>query len=397
MPGKSHHQLFIVAAIIGLALNLRPAMASIGPLLDMIERTTGTSHTWSSLLTAVPVFVMGVCALGSNRMITLLGERKGVFMGIALIGLACAARYVLTGGTGLLLTAMVAGMGIALVQTLLPTFIKRRFVADAGRVFALYTTGIMAGAAIAAASAAGLASSLGHWSLALAIWAVPALLMLPCWSWATRVPAAVLSAAPVRSVAPAERAFWRNGRAWALLLFFGIGTGAYTLVLAWLPPFYTSLGWPASSAGLLLGGLTLVEVLAGLAVSCWIGRFPDRRKPLLMVLIALLSGLMCLLLAPLDLALLACILLGAGIGALFPLSLIVALDHLEEPAQAGMLLAFVQGGGYIIASFMPLIAGLLRDQFSSLDHAWQVMMVGVLLLMGLCLRFSPESYRRINC
>jgi CP family cyanate transporter-like MFS transporter len=194
----------------------------------------------------------------------------------------------------------------------------------------------------------------------------------------------------------APRSFWRNLRAWELMLFFGIGTGAYTLVLAWLPPFYTSLGWEPSAAGFLLSGLTLAEVMAGLAVSAWIGRFADRRKPLAAVLTMLICGLICLILAPLKLALLACLLLGIGIGALFPLSLIVAMDHLDDPAQAGMLAAFVQGGGYLIASFMPLLAGILRDRFASLTEAWIVMLAGAVVLLALALRFSPASYRRID-
>lgn len=395
MTAPAYRQIFAIIAIVGVALNLRPAMASIGPLLDMIERATGASHTWSSLLTTVPVFVMGVCTLAGKRINAWLTERSGITVGLVLIGMACAARYVLPQSGGLLLTAVMAGIGIALVQTLAPVFIKRCFVTEAGRVFALYTTGIMAGAAIAAASAAKVAAWL-DWTMALAAWAVPAFLVVPLWLWATRSTQAMQPALHTGSARPAGQAFWRNRRAWALMLFFGIGTGAYTLVLAWLPPFYTSLGWQPSSAGLLLGGLTLMEVLAGLAVSFWIGRFPDRRRPLFVVLVVLIAGLACLALAPLTLSLLACVLLGLSIGALFPLSLIVALDHLDEPVQAGMLLAFVQGGGYIIASFMPLIAGLLRDQFSSLTHAWWVMIVGALFLLGLCLRFSPASYQQIN-
>ncbi len=98
----------------------------------------------------------------------------------------------------------------------------------------------------------------------------------------------------------------------------------------------------------------------------------------------------------LKLALLACLLLGIGIGALFPLSLIVAMDHLDDPAQAGMLAAFVQGGGYLIASFMPLLAGILRDRFASLTEAWIVMLAGAVVLLALAMRFSPASYRRID-
>lgn len=386
--------LFAIVAIVAVALNLRPALAAIGPLLDMIQGATGATNTQASLLTTLPVFVMGVCALAGARISGWLNERIGIALGVALVAVACAARYAGTQTYGLLLTAVLAGVGIALVQTLLPAFIKRNFAHDMGRVFGLYTTGIMAGAAVAAASAAGLAGSFG-WPAALAFWSVPALLALPLWLKAAQGRADATS--PLhRTVRTAPRSFWRNLRAWELMLFFGIGTGAYTLVLAWLPPFYTSLGWEPSAAGFLLGGLTLAEVMAGLAVSAWIGRFADRRKPLAAVLTILICGLICLIVAPLKLALLACLLLGIGIGALFPLSLIVAMDHLDDPAQAGMLAAFVQGGGYLIASFMPLLAGVLRDRFASLTEAWIVMLAGAVVLLALALRFSPGSYRRID-
>ncbi|MEZ0287440.1 MAG: MFS transporter [Methylophilus sp.] len=393
MVNKRYVHVLIIIAIVGVALNLRPAIAAIGPLLDMIETDTGLSHTHSSLFTSLPVFVMGLCALFGRHVTGRLRERNGVALGVALIVVACWARAQATSSYGLLLTAVVAGIGIALAQTLLPAFIKRHFAAQAGSVFALYTTGIMAGAAIAASSVATIAGY-GRWPLALSIWAVPALLAFMLWLKATKGKAISTQAAP-SSRLPA-RNFWRNRRAWELMLFFGIGTGAYTLVLAWLPPFYTSLGWQPTAAGFLLGGLTLAEVIAGLAVSAWIGKFNDRRIPLFAVLLLLMAGLACLIVAPLSLALPASLLLGTGIGALFPLSLILTLDHIEDPAQAGLLTAFVQGGGYMIASGMPLLAGVLRDRFSDLTHAWIAMMVGAVLLLILCFRFSPASYRQID-
>lgn len=76
-----------------------------------------------------------------------------------------------------------------------------------------------------------------------------------------------------------------------------------------------------------------------------------------------------MIIMPLTLALPTMILLGLGIGALFPLSLIVTLDHADEPAIAGRLSAFVQGGGYIIASMMPFAAGWLRGHSDDLSQA----------------------------
>ena len=173
------------------------------------------------------------------------------------------------------------------------------------------------------------------------------------------------------------------------MLFFGVGTGAYTLVLAWLPPLYIQAGWYARSSGYMLAWLTLTEVVAGFAVSALIGKCPDRRVPLIAVLSLLLAGLLCLVFAPGTTPVVSTLLLGTGIGALFPLSLIVTFDHARTPAEAGKLLSRVQGGGYMIAALMPLIAGIVRDSAVSLTSAWLVMSAGVVLLIVIALKFKP--------
>jgi MFS transporter, CP family, cyanate transporter len=386
----------LVSAVIALALNLRPMMAGVGPLLDSIMAETGLDHASAGMLTALPVAVMGAGALLSGPLQRRGNERASIGLGIALIAFACATRAFWHDGTAMLITALLAGAGIALVQALIPTFIKRVNGSRAGAMMGIYTTAIMGGAAAAAALAAPLAEMF-RWSSALAIWALPASFAWVLWVTATRrtnSAHAPLIRAPRARLAGC--AIWRRWRAWELMLFFGVGTAAYTLVLAWLPPFYTQLGWSRAHAGYLLAGVTVAEVVAGLGVSAAIERMPDRRKPLLAALALLVGGLVCLLTAPLALAPVTCVLLGLGIGALFPLSLIVALDHSEDPVRAGELVAFVQGGGYLIASLMPLVAGALRDRFADLSDAWAIMLVGALLLCLLCTRFSPRSYARFS-
>ncbi|GAB1582915.1 hypothetical protein [Phyllobacterium phragmitis] len=63
---------------------------------------------------------------------------------------------------------------------MVPGVIKRWFGAGAGKAMGSYTTGIMGGAALAAATAAGLARA-GAWPFSLAIWCVPAGVALACW------------------------------------------------------------------------------------------------------------------------------------------------------------------------------------------------------------------------
>jgi CP family cyanate transporter-like MFS transporter len=338
----------------------------------------------------LPVLLMGIGAMSVRLLRKIVGEKFGIACGVILLAISCAGRIWFDTSIGLLMTATGAGMGISIVQALAPGFIKRNFALNTGLAIGLFSTGIVSGAALAAASAAGLADWLG-WEAALAFWAIPALLALAIWPFASRPAASEEKEAPV--VFPTRTpAFWRSPRSWSLLIFFGIGTGAFMLVMAWLPPFYVERGESPQTAGYLLASLTFVEALTALVLAAFIHRFPDRRGPLVTCLVLVLAGLACLLVQPITLAIPAIFLLGAGIGILFPLSIIVAIDHVKDPTIAGDFTAFVQGGGYIIASFVPLIAGALRDVFSDLTQAWMLMAIGIVGLIALALRYSPKSY-----
>lgn len=381
---RARSLFFVVITVMLLGLNLRPVLAGIGPLLSRIQADTGMGDTQAGLLTTLPVFAMGICALYGGWLQARVGEYRGIGIGIVGIAVASLLRCWLTGTAGLLLTAALAGIGIALIQALMPSFLRRSFSQQSSRLMGLYTTAIMAGAALAAASVSPLADVM-DWDGALAIWGGLATLAAMAWM-------ITVSLNPMPNNAPHTKAATTlsRSRAWALMIFFGIGTAAYTLVLAWLPPYYTQLGWSSAHSGLLLGGLTLTEVVAGLLVSWLINHVPDRRYLLLPVLLLLLLGMAGLTLAPLTLVLPIMVALGLGIGALFPLSLIIALDQVDDPRQAGALMGFVQGGGYLIASLMPLLAGFIRQHTSGLNQAWLIMAAGVVVLILMALRFGPR-------
>ena len=371
----------IIAFIVGL--NLRPILASVGPLFSVLQREAGLTATQFSLLTTLPVAMMGLAALCGPWLLARIGAVRGIMLGLFILLVACSLRGFSTSLTGLMGTALLGGASIGTIQALMPALIKKAYTQTASTIMSLFSTGIMAGAAVAAASAEPLFSWLTlKPALAMAgVLALLALLALMLWLPLVKQPQGEQTAH--------ESVTLSSSRTGLLLLFFGVGTGAYTLVLAWLPPLYIQAGWSARSSGYMLAWLTLTEVAAGFAVSALIGKFPDRRVPLITVLLLLLAGLLCLVFAPGTTPVLSTLLLGIGIGALFPLSLIVTFDHARTPAQAGKLLSKVQGGGYMIAALMPLVAGIVRDSSVSLTSAWLVMSAGVVLLIAIAFTFKP--------
>ncbi|GBH25592.1 MFS transporter [Burkholderia vietnamiensis] len=381
-----------LAAIVLVGLNLRPALAAIGPLLDMIQRATGIADGAASLLPTIPILLMGAGALGARPLQRAVGCAAGAWPGVVLIALACASRSGAQHAWLLLASAGCAGLGIAMVQALLPAFVKTHFPPRIGGAMGIYSTSPMGGAVLASA-VAPLAAPRRDWPMGLAGWAPPAAVAALVWPRASRggdVRGAATGLPHAAQLQPS-----RSPRAWRLALVFGIATGAYTLVLAWLPPYYRRLGWAPAAAGSLPGGGTVAEVVAGLAVSATIDRLPDRRPALYAAIAALLAGLLVMLAAPLTLALPAARLRGAGIGALFPLSLIVTVDHAPTPADAAALTGFVQGIGYLIAALFPFAAGVVREHLADLSPAWVAMACLCVVLFALAAGFAPQVARRV--
>ena len=87
--------------------------------------------------------------------------------------------------------------------------------------------------------------------------------------------------------------------------------------------------------------------------------------------------------------------LGLGLGGGFALFMLVALDHLPQPTQAGALNALMQGGGFILAALAPLVMAQLHQLSGSWLASWLYQAGVALLVTLLVLRFAPQHYARV--
>ncbi|MCV4284074.1 cyanate transporter [Pseudomonas capsici] len=386
---STSHAFWLMASVVLVALNLRPSMAAVGPLLSAIRGDIPLSFSLASLLTMLPVMAMGLGMFFGMRLARSLGEHRAIGLSLLVIGIASASRLFIDGAMELIVSAVLSGLGIAMIQALMPALIKTRFKDNMSLFMGLYVTSIMGGAALAASFSPFVLKQSGSWKVSLAIWGGLASLALVLWTLQR-------SAIPVVEAAPKGKtdSFSAKPRAWLLAVFFGLGTASYTCVLAWLAPYYVEKGWSEQDAGLVLGFLTAMEVLAGLAVPAMVNQTRDKRWALVALLLSIVAGFCGLILSFDHMPLLWPCLLGLGIGGLFPMSLIISMDHIDNPARAGALTAFVQGIGYLIAGLSPLLAGVIRDQSGGFEGAWWALTAVMVLMMGIVLRFNPQHYRQ---
>jgi CP family cyanate transporter-like MFS transporter len=401
-------------AIVAVGLTLRPTLTSISPLLPQIRAATGMTYPVAALLTSLPVLAMGAGAFAASGLTRRVGERRGVLLGLAALALACGVRFVADDTATMIATALASGIGIAIIQALLPGIVKANYsAARMTAMMGLYSAALMGGGGLGAAISPWAARDAGDWRVGLGIWLGVVCAAALAWWRAPLVRTAVTSATSPATTAkdlraasqaaservasaadgvPSMRDLLRKRRAWTLAVYFGLINCTYTTMVAWLPPFYQQHGMSATRSGALLAALTACQVVAALTLPWLARRRVDRRRWLTLALAATLGGLVGLALAPVTAAWAWIGAIGFGLGGTFSLGLVLALDHHTHPRHAAALAAFMQGVGFCIAALAPFVAGAVLDLTGSFTPSW-IGLIGLnVALIALTWRFDPAGY-----
>lgn len=360
-PGR---RTLLVAGMLLVALNLRAALASVGPLVDFVMDATGMSATAFGSLTTLPLLAFGVISPLAPSVIRRLGLGAALIVALLLILLGTATRP-LAGATLLFLGTGALGVGVALGNVLMPALVKRHFAERSGSMTSLYSSMMGVGATIAAASAVPLAHAVG-WRNALAVWALPAALALAFW-----LP-------HIRSGRPPDARAGSTGAAgtllgsplaWQVALFMGFQSFTFYVVLAWLPDLLQTRGLSAEAAGLLLA-LSQATGIAGSAIVPFRAQRAATQTRMVLALAALeLASLLGLLGARATwTAALSVGLLGFVMGGTFSLALLFLVLRARDTHMATRLSGMAQSIGYFVAAVGPALIGLVRD----LTGSWTV-------------------------
>ncbi|MFF9062825.1 CynX/NimT family MFS transporter [Streptomyces sp. NPDC014882] len=360
----------VVVGVVLAALSLRPAITSLGALLEEVREGLGMSGGVAGLLTSVPPLCFAVFGVTAPRLARRFGAGAVVCAGMAAITAGLLIRPYAGGTAGFLAASALALMGIAVGNVLMPVIVKRWFPDRVGSMTGLYSMALALGTSAAAAVTVPVTDALGGgWRSGLAVWAGPAAAAVLAWLPLARERGATPAApSPARAEggrtgggraedAPVLR-ITRSRTAWALAVFFGLQATAAYITMGWMPQIFRDAGVPASTAGLLLAVTMVMGVPLAFVIPRLATRLPHQGPIVVALGLCGLAGYAGLHLAPAAGAWAWALLLGVS-NCAFPLALTMVGMRARTGGGVAQLSAFAQSAGYLLSIPGPLLVGVL--------------------------------------
>lgn len=381
---------FALVCIVLIAIDLRPGLVSIGPVLPAIQAEFGLSHTIASLLTSIPDLLLGLLALPTPWLARRFGRDRTIIAALILLGVAMGVRAMAPNTFVLLAATAGVGAGIAVAGALIGAFIKAAFPDRAAFVMGVYATALSAGSTLAAAFTGPIMGlSGGSWRPAAGLWALLGVTAIAAWvAVARRIGApARTTVSDVRYALP-----WTNGTAWLIALYFGGVNLLFYALISWMPPLFQEAGYSVTRAGLILAAFTLAFTVSTFVFGA-LSRSEDRRALLALCAALAAAGLAVMVIAPLSAPFLYVPVIAAGMGGAFTLSMTLPLDNTATAEESTSWSAFVLMIGYVIAAAGPLTVGALRDATGGFTSSTVVLLTVALAMLALSPFLLPHAMK----
>src|SRR4030081_1457141 len=355
-----------------VGVNLRTVILGVPPTLPALHHALSLSYSAAGLLTSVPVLLMAAVAIPGAYLVSRVGARRAVAVGLALVALGAALRGAFPSPALLFAFTLVFALGIAVAQPALPSLAQAWFPTRIGRAIAIYSNGLLVGEVIAASIPLPLLLVPFGWQFALAVWAVPAAIVLALWLIITPASEAAMPNAG------AWLPDWRSGRMLRVSLLMGGASLVYFGMNSWIPDTLDA-PHPHSLIPLTLGALNAMQ----LPVSFWLALRGDsmlgRRWPYVVAGVGSLVGVAGYALSPDGSAPLWAGLAGAAASLAFILNL--GLPALFSPSEVARTSGLMFTVGYGAAFFGPALGGFAWGWTGQFRLALVPMLVGALAML----------------
>ncbi len=380
---RSHSVTVLVLAVALAAINLRPGAASVGPVLEEIRAGLGMGATTAGALNALPPLCFGLGGAVAVALARRVGLTAGIASGLVLAAAAILMRVVFDVEWVFLGLSVLALLGLALGNILVPAWIKHDGSGIEVLLMTVFSMSLITGGTLGSLLTAPVAESFGGWRVALGGWGVVLVVALPLWIWlAAHERGNAYRTAPM--ALPTGR-IASSPTAIAMMLLFGVQSMNAYIQFGWLPQIFRDHGLSATYAGALLAIVAGVGVGGGFLMPALVARVTNLSPHILGLGTLLVGGYLGILLAPTTTPWLWVIMLGVA-GFAFPLCLALLAARTRTSTVTAQLSGFVQPVGYLIAAMGPFLVGVIHQA----TGGWNLVLI---LLMISAVPFTLAGIR----
>ncbi|MDV3468483.1 MFS transporter [Stenotrophomonas sp. C3(2023)] len=359
-PSLLHGRLLAFAAILLAAANLRTAVTSVTPLLDVLGTTFGFGTTMTGVFGMLPTAAFALFGVSTPALARRIGLERATLLAMGLAALGLLLRSSAVGVGTLLLGSIVALAGMGIGNVVVPPLVKRYFANKVGAMSTLYISVLQLGTmlpallAVPVAHAAGWRVSLGMWALLAVAAALPWLLMV------RRAPAHDAITATADPAAQPHGKVWKTSLGWGMTLMFGMTSLMTYSMFTWLPRIVVEAGAAPAFGGVMVAMFSALGLLPSLVMPALAVRMPNPFALAVIGFTCFTTAFAGLLLAPMQAPLLWACLLGLG-PSTFPLALTLINLRTRTATGSAALSGFMQGVGYSFSCLGPFLVGWLHD------------------------------------
>ncbi|MBZ7987495.1 MFS transporter [Campylobacter canadensis] len=375
---KKKYFILSILCVIFISLNLRAPITTIGPIVNELIKEFNLTNTQIGILSSIPLFCFFIFSL----IAPLFQAIKSIFIALFILALGLLLRIAYDVNT-LMLGSVFIGIAIAILNVLMPSFIKSKFK-DSTKIMPLYGLFL---------SISSLIGVFGYYLLTLI--KVKGVLVF----WIIFTIAAFIVFLPFIKNNRLKRKYdkkqnsnflsiFKNKKAWIITLFMGLQSCVFYTVISFYPSILEYKLHSSQYATL----LTLIFQFVALFSAYYVPLFANKSKnqSLFLSLVCfcnIIAFTLCLFSSNLFLLGLSAILFSIPVGGIFAVALSMIASKTKDVQSTIYLSSMAQSFGYLIAAIGPIIFGYLKD----LSSNFNLSIIFMLIISTLLLIFSKLS------
>ncbi|WP_414049197.1 CynX/NimT family MFS transporter [Macrococcus animalis] len=355
---KKFQMLILLLGVVVVASTLRAPLTAIGPMITEIGETLSLPKALLGMLTTIPLIMFGIVSPFVARFSRHLGMSVALMVGMLILLFGLFIR-IIPNVPMLLVGTVLVGIGIAIGNVILPSFVKWRFPQQMGLMTGVFAATMNMTAGIGGGLSVPLSKiNNGGYQYSLGFWVLFSIAGILLWLPQLRYN-------PKLEVTESKRPIYQSKLAIAIALMMGFQSMNFYSTVTWFPDILMSYGVDQEAAGyyLMLNQFAQLPMTFLMPI---IAMKMKNQRPLVFLFSALfLIGFTALLFNQTVFIVIAMIATGLAGGAAFSLCMLFFSLRAKSTQDAIELSGFSQSVGYFVAAIGPMLMGYLHDVFNS--------------------------------